>query len=248
MVRNIQFEIERRKYATVALVAFLMFGAAGSVRFVGFAGRAKADEPADAPLPEISPAQLAAKIREAMGRYDGKGLFRVVFTDTHNTNFNPNQPIMVSFRGRARYESDGTRWRAEYDSMSMRYGMTQLRPDRWSTGFDGTQAYDSRVSQNEFILGESSFVAKQWTPRALIGNKRRSWSERWKRPEPSPQSRSNNGRSTARGAMSSRASVPMASGEPRPSSLRGKDICRSRGNGLITARPIPPVSFKASTR
>ena len=46
--------------------------------------------------------------------------------------------------------------------------MTQLRPDRWSTGFDGTQAYDSRVSQNEFILGESSFVAKQWTPRALI--------------------------------------------------------------------------------
>ncbi len=152
----------------MALVAFLMFGAAGSVRFVGFIGRAMADELADAPLPEITPAQLAAKIREAMGRYDGKGLFRVVFTDTHNTNVDPNQPVMVSFRGRARYESDGTRWRAEYDSMSMRYGMTQLRPDRWSTGFDGTQAYDSRVSQNEFILGESSFVAKQWTPRALI--------------------------------------------------------------------------------
>jgi peroxiredoxin len=131
-------------------------------------GRAMADEPADALLPEITRAHLAAKIREAVGRYDGKGLFRVVFTDTHNTNVNPNQPVMVSFRGRARYESDGTRWRAEYDSMMMRYGMTQLRPDRWSTGFDGTQAYDSRVSQNEFILGESSFVAKQWTPRALI--------------------------------------------------------------------------------
>jgi peroxiredoxin len=132
------------------------------------AGRAMADEPADAPLPEITRAQLAAKIREAMGRYDGKGLFRVVFTDTHNTNVNPNQPVMVSFRGRARYESDGTCWREDYDSRMMRYGTTQLTPDRWSTGFDGTQAYDSRVSQNEFILGESSFVANQWTPRALI--------------------------------------------------------------------------------
>ena len=120
MVRNRQSTLSGREYATIALVAFLMFGAAGSVRFVGFNGRAKADESADVPLPEITPAQLAAKIRAAMGRYDGKGLFRVVFTDTHNTNFNPNQPVMVSFRGRARYESDGTRWRAEYDSMSMR--------------------------------------------------------------------------------------------------------------------------------
>ena len=91
MARNRQSTLSGREYATMALVAFLMFGAAGSVRFVGVIGRAMADESADVPLPEITPAQLAAKIREAMGRYDGKGLFRVVFTDTHDTNFNPNQ-------------------------------------------------------------------------------------------------------------------------------------------------------------
>ena len=63
---------------------------------------------------------------------------------------------MVSFRGRARYDSDGSRWRAEYDSMMPSSGSTRLRPDRWSTGFDGTEHYDWHVSQNEFILGESS--------------------------------------------------------------------------------------------
>jgi beta-lactamase regulating signal transducer with metallopeptidase domain/peroxiredoxin len=160
--------LSRRRWVILALLAFLMLGAAGSVRFVGFVGRAMADQPADAPLPEITPAQLAAKVREAMDRYDGKGVFRVVFTDTRDTNFNPNKPIMVSFRGRARYEGDGTRWRAEYDSMMPTSGTTRLWPDRWSTGFDGTQPYDWQVSRNEFILGESSFFAKQWTPRALI--------------------------------------------------------------------------------
>jgi thiol-disulfide isomerase/thioredoxin len=151
----------------VLILLVLVFWAdrAGSMRFVG---RAMADDLADAPLPEINRAELAAKIREAMGRYDGKGVFRVVFTDTQDSNMNPNKPVMVSFRGRARYESDGTRWHAEYDSMMPRYGMTQLTPDRWSAGFDGTQAYDWYVSRNEFILGESSFSAKQWTPRALI--------------------------------------------------------------------------------
>ena len=68
-----------------------------------------------------------------MGRYDDRGTFRVVFTDTRDMNnqFAMNRgtpeeqkPILVSFRGRARYESDGTRWRAEYDSM-----MPDLRLD-----------------------------------------------------------------------------------------------------------------------
>ena len=47
-------------------------------------------------------------------------------------------------------------------------GSTRLRPDRWWTGFDGTEHYDWHVSQNEFILGESSRSARQWTPRSLI--------------------------------------------------------------------------------
>ena len=50
-------------------------------------GRAAADEPADAPLPELTPAQLASKLREAMGGYDDRGSIRVVFTDTRDTNW-----------------------------------------------------------------------------------------------------------------------------------------------------------------
>jgi hypothetical protein len=115
-----------RTWAILAIAGLLMLGAAGSVRLVGFVGSAAAQAPTDAPLPEITPAQLAVKIREAMSRYDDKGVFRVVFTDTRDTNFRfmmnqgkPEEqaPIMVSFRGRARRESDGVRWRAEYDSM-----------------------------------------------------------------------------------------------------------------------------------
>ncbi len=149
---------------------------AGSVGQVVFAGWAAADEPAGAPLPEISPAQLAAKLRDAMGRYDDKGTFRVAFTDTRDMNNQvavkgrapeEQKPMLVSFRGRARYESDGTRWRAEYDSMMPSYGSTRLRPDRWSTGFDGVRRY-RQVSNQHVYLGESSPDARRWTPRSVI--------------------------------------------------------------------------------
>ena len=64
----------RRARIILGLAAFLMLGTAGSVRLVGFAGRAAAAEPADAPLPDITPAQLAAKIREAMKPLRRQGL------------------------------------------------------------------------------------------------------------------------------------------------------------------------------
>ena len=80
--------IRRRRWAMLALLAFLTLGAAGSVRLIGFASRAVADEPADAPLPEVTSQELAAKIREAMKPYDDKGLFRVVFSVTTDTNWN----------------------------------------------------------------------------------------------------------------------------------------------------------------
>jgi hypothetical protein len=159
----------RRARALLAIAAILILGAAGSVRLIGFANRAAAGEPADAQLPDVTPAQLAARIREAMGRYDDKGSFRVVFTDTRDMNWHfqmnrgtpeEQKPILVSFRGRARYDSDGTRWRAEYDSMMPSSGSTRLWPDRWSTGFDGTRYYDWQVSRNQFILGESSSSAR----------------------------------------------------------------------------------------
>ena len=65
--------ISRRRVATLAVLAFLILASAGSVRLIGFAGRAVADEPVDAPLPDLSPKELAAKVREAMKPYDGIG-------------------------------------------------------------------------------------------------------------------------------------------------------------------------------
>jgi Carboxypeptidase regulatory-like domain/AhpC/TSA family len=170
----------RRTWVIRATVVLFFIGSvrsAGSVRFApGAAAQAKAA--ADAPLPETTPAELAAKIREAMGRYDDKGFLRVVFTGTEDLNFRyrmnqgkPDEqaPIMVSFRGRARHESDGTRWRTEYDAvMPSTNSPTRLWPDKWSTGFDGTQQYNWQVSQNQFILGECSRSARQWTARSLI--------------------------------------------------------------------------------
>jgi beta-lactamase regulating signal transducer with metallopeptidase domain len=161
--------MRRRARVLLALAAILMLGTAGSVRLVGFAGRAAAAEPANDPLPEITPAQLAAKIREAMARYNDRGSFRVVFTTTQDTNWDPNkQPIVVSYRGRARYESDGTRWRAEYEGMSPTLGTIRMWPDRWSTGFDGVQEYHWEVSKNHFILGQSAHFANQWGSRHVV--------------------------------------------------------------------------------
>jgi hypothetical protein len=134
-------------------------------------------EPADAPLPEITPTQLAAKIREAMARYDDRGIFRVVFTDTRDMNHRfgrgretpeAQKPILVSYRGRARYEADGTRWKVEYDSMMLRLGSTRLRPDRWATGFDGDRRYEWQISGNQFTVGKSYPYARQWSLRSVI--------------------------------------------------------------------------------
>jgi hypothetical protein len=41
-------------------------------------------QPADASLPEMAPAQLAARIRESMARCDDRGTFRIVFADTRD--------------------------------------------------------------------------------------------------------------------------------------------------------------------
>jgi beta-lactamase regulating signal transducer with metallopeptidase domain len=159
----------RRRSALLVLLAALVLTASGSVRLIGFVGRAQAAEPGDAPLPPITPQGLAARIREAMKRYDDKGIFRVVFTETRDTNWKPDQkPILVTFRGRARYESDGRLWRAEYDSMMPNSGTTRLTPDRWSTGFDGVQLYDRQIWQNQFILGEGHPFVQKWAPRHVF--------------------------------------------------------------------------------
>ncbi len=167
----------RRSRAVLIFMAVLLLATAGSVRLIGFEAHAQPAEPADAPLPPITPKDLASRIREAMKTYPDRGTFRVVFSETRDTNwkFNLNRgtaeeqkPILVTFNGRAKYESDGRLWRAEYDSMTTTSGSTRLTPDRWSTGFDGVQLYDRQVWHNQLILGEEHFFARNWTPRGLF--------------------------------------------------------------------------------
>jgi hypothetical protein len=139
------------------------------------AGRATADEPADAPLPGVTPAQLAARLRDAMARYDDRGTFRVLFTDTLDLNnyapgrptWKEDRPLLVSYRGRARYDGDGSRWRVDYDSMKPAYGSDRLYPDRWSSGFDGARHY-RWIAKIVLFLGESAPEARRWAPRSVI--------------------------------------------------------------------------------
>ncbi|QEH38509.1 thiol-disulfide oxidoreductase [Aquisphaera giovannonii] len=134
---------------------------------------AAAEGPADAPLPEVTATQLAAKLREAMARNDDRGTIRVLFTNTQDINFRgTGEPNWVSYRGRARYEGDGTRWRVEYDAMipnaNVGRTMPRLSPDRWSTGFDGERLYDLQASRNTLQLGATTISAMLWKPRYLI--------------------------------------------------------------------------------
>ena len=81
------------------------------------------------------------------------------------------KPMLVSYRGRVRYDGDGTRWRTEYDSMMPpSYGSTRLTLDQWTTGFDGARRY-RWVADRFLFLGESSPEARRWSPRSIIWEK-----------------------------------------------------------------------------
>jgi hypothetical protein len=158
-----------RLWAILALLVLLTFVAASSARAIAFGNLAMAGENDDAPLPRLSCQELAAKIRQAMKPYDGKGSIRVVFSATTDTNWNPaEKQNLITYRGRARYETDGSRWRAEYDSMMPTSLPDRLLIDRWSSGFDGVEQYDHQISKNQVILAETNPGARQWTPRSLI--------------------------------------------------------------------------------
>jgi beta-lactamase regulating signal transducer with metallopeptidase domain len=161
--------LKRRQLITMTLLGILLLSAASSVRLIG---TVQAETPADAPLPEITPKELASRIRAAWAGYD-KGLFEVSFKTTDNTNgtvtSKPGKPdaagpMLVHYQGRFRFLSDGRRWRVEYDSMMPTMSTKKLNPDRWSSGFDGKQLYDWNVTTNLVTLGQSHIGAENWKP------------------------------------------------------------------------------------
>ncbi len=94
----------RRRRAILALLAFLTIGAAGSLRLIGFAGRAAADEPAGSPLPEVTSKELAAKVREAIERHHyEQGECRYI------TNFDSTWPDPVTTDATGKFRFDELR-------------------------------------------------------------------------------------------------------------------------------------------
>ena len=177
----------RRRVAALCLLGMLLLGAAGSVRLIGLV---RAGEPANAPLPEITPKELATRMRHAWAGYD-RGLLEVTFLTTTNTNwrFMMNQgkpeeqePIFVHFPGRARFLSDGARWRAEYDSMMPTALSRKLSPYRWSSGFDGQQLYGWNISRNLVTLGEAEGGADTWKPEHQFWHEGASFAESLEKP------------------------------------------------------------------
>jgi beta-lactamase regulating signal transducer with metallopeptidase domain len=165
----------RRRAILLIATACLTIGAAGSVRLVGFIGQARAADPADAPLPDLTPKQLAAKIRQAWELHDG-GLLELEFEEMqdHSLRMPPQQDGAVkekpiTYPGRVRFAKDGRLWRLEYDAMKQASYRTQwLVPDRWSTGFDGTQLYEWDVHSNLVTLGDERHADWVWKPRELF--------------------------------------------------------------------------------
>lgn len=145
---------------------------------------ARADGPADAPLPEISAKELAARIRAAWAAYR-KGLLEIEFETATNTNRRSEQePIMVRFPGRVRYQSDGVRWRVDYDSKMPGSRFTKLSPHRWTSGFDGRQRYGYDAMQKIVTLGETEASAEHHSPQNQFWHEGMSFVEGLEQPVP----------------------------------------------------------------
>jgi len=163
--------LSRRQIGMWASLTVALLAVAGSVRLVGIAAHAVEAEPADAPLPEITPQVLAEKIGETRKRY-GAGLLVVEF-DEERGPLAPAPGVKAEaktrFPGRFQYASDGRRWRAEFDSMMTNSGMRKLIPNRWASGFDGTRHYKWTIrDNNHLIFGDSEIEATTLTPQELF--------------------------------------------------------------------------------
>jgi thiol-disulfide isomerase/thioredoxin len=179
--------LSRWQVGLLAVLAVLLVAGAGSVRLIGFVARA--DEPADAPLPDLSAKELADRLREAGKPYD-KGILEAAFEKEQDTNLfgtDPKtgkalDPVYVKFPGRFRHASDGRSWRTEYDSSMPNLGTRKLTPRSWAVGFDGSQDYRYDPQWPQVELGAGPGEGLSFTPRALFWHHLDSLLERLARP------------------------------------------------------------------
>lgn len=173
-------EARRRFAPLIALMVLVCWGSAGAA-----VGQEPGVRPSpDAPLPPISPKELAAKVREARAVYDDRGYFEARFDEVRDTNgkFERNEgkpeeqrPILVVHGGVIRFASDGLRWRAEYDGRRSNEGSARLTPEHWITGFDGGLSYDWQVDKERVILHQTHDDPRAWTANRLFWDRSDQW-------------------------------------------------------------------------
>jgi peroxiredoxin len=138
--------------------------------------RAIADEPLDAPLPDITPQELMNKLRDA-GRGADRGLLEVSFAVEDYQNGPDGIPIavmeenpktvLVEYSGRFRFLSEGRRWQIEYVGQVAGASL-KLFPESWTAGFDGEMHYDLDVGRERAVLGDTRKDRVKYTPGGLF--------------------------------------------------------------------------------
>jgi peroxiredoxin len=155
----------RRRAVLLGLVAAILLVGAGSVRLVALV-RADEGGAADAPLDEITPAELAQRLRKAVLGYKA-GYLEAEFAD-HAFLADKNGPSFIDLPGRFRYVGDGNRWRAEQDSKMISHmsrGPIPV-PHRWTSGFDGELHY--AWDRDGWVLGQERGEARTLRPTELF--------------------------------------------------------------------------------
>jgi peroxiredoxin len=128
-------------------------------------------ETLEAPLPEVTTAQLIVAIRESAQQYEA-GRLEADFEEAQDAdafsadkNAKPNRLI---WPGRFSYASDGRRWRAGYQGKQINRSLRgpYLGPYEWSAGFDGDVHYLS--DHQGWVIGEEHGTARTLSPIELF--------------------------------------------------------------------------------
>lgn len=162
----------------------LLYPAASALLVAAFwqnafiAPRAFAAERPDAPLPEITPQQLADDVRKELSRYSAAYL-EAEFDEERNARAlmgdEQSQPEMLRWPGKLKYAGDGRRWRAELESKSISFvadrpgdrPRANAYPRREAAGFDGERHYTSS-RYNGSIVGQENLELARQSPADLF--------------------------------------------------------------------------------
>ena len=114
---------------------------------------------------------LAMKIRRAASEFFGGHML----VDRENVvdradPFIKGEPDLQKALGRFGWQSDGQKWRIDFESHNATTNTKQLRAETWSTGFDGEQLFQWERDANRLTIGSVQDHCQQYEPRNLFWN------------------------------------------------------------------------------